>query len=216
MKKWKMILLIVVVILFLLSCVSVNAQVNNGNSENDWFAQCKLSICEHQQGRIISSDGVDKAKMHIEIEDKITDDLEEAQSDITVWIYSDIGTIEPQEVTIVKNSPKSDDISLTSTNPGTARITAKAAHLGNATTEVDFKSPPDPCRLLLTASPNKNVLADGRHPTNFTVKLLDTNGAPIKPPRDVCIHFGTNKGEIPPHNNYIPGKTLWAWELYDT
>lgn len=208
MKKWKIILPIVVVISFLLSCVSVNAQVNNGNNENDWFAQHKLIINVHQEKRTFSSNGVDKAEMHIEIKNKITDQLAEAQSDITVLLDSDIGILKPQKVTIVKNDPKSEDISLTSTDRGIDCITAQAARLGNATARVEFKRPPDPCGLLLTALPNESVLADGMHPTTLTVKLLNSDNEPIKPLLDKYIDIGTNKGEK------IPQIIIYREKLY--
>ena len=78
MKKCKKILPIVVVILLLLCCVSVNAQVNTEYNKNDWTAQYKLDISEHQLNKTFSANGVDEAKMNVVIKNKTTNILAEA------------------------------------------------------------------------------------------------------------------------------------------
>jgi hypothetical protein len=197
MKKWKMILPIVVVISFLLSCVSVNAQVNNGNNENDWFAQHKLSINIHEN-KTFSSNGVDKAKMSIEIRNKTTDRLVEAPFNISIVLRSSIGNVKPREVILVMNGLQSEEILVNSTQPGNASIKAEAANFDVAAyASVEFKPQPDPCELLLTALPNENILADRVHSTTLTVKLLDTNDEPIKPLEDRYIDIGTKGGSMP-------------------
>jgi len=82
MKEWKMILTLVVVISFLLSLVSVNAQVNKGYIEKDWIAHHKLDISKHTLNKTFISNGVDKAKMNIRIRNKTTEKLAKAQSNI--------------------------------------------------------------------------------------------------------------------------------------
>jgi len=195
MKKWKKILLIVVVISLLLGCVSVNAQVNNGYNKTDWTAQHKLDINMHQQNEKFSANGVDKAKMYIVIRNKMTNSLAEAQSDIEVLLRSKIGIIEPQTVTISKGERKSEDVSLTSKKPGIASVIAEAVGFEVATASVEFMPPPVPCELLLTADPTENILADRRHPTTLTVKLLNPDDEPFIPQVDRHIHISTDRGE---------------------
>jgi hypothetical protein len=308
MKKWKMILPIVVVISFLLSGVSVNAQVNNGNNENDWAAHhsldihmprqngqfrangvdeakmniairnketnhlalaqsnievilcatnsiveptrvtifagkamseeisltsrqpgtasveaeaanftvtnarvefvppvlCVLHINMHQQNGQFHANGMDEAKMNIQIRNKDTNSLVLAQSDIEVCLSATNNSIvKPSRITIFEGTQMSEDISLTSTQPGIASVTAEAVvesvdFIEVGTASVEFVSPPVPSKLLLTASPNENVLADGRHPTVLTVKLLDQNEKMFTPLVNLCIDMGTNKGDTPP------------------
>ena len=195
MEKWKKILLIVVVILLLLGGVSVNAQ---GYNEDDWIAQCKLAIFEHQPDKTVRADGVDKAKMNIVIRDKKTNKMDEVQSDVEVLLSSENGTVEPQTVTISKGEVKSEDISLTSTQPGIARVKSEAGGFDVATTSVEFVLPPKPCELSLSARPTENITADGKHPTNLTVKLL-INNDPFIPQVDyIYIDIVTNRGETLP------------------
>jgi hypothetical protein len=199
MKKWKKILLIVVVISLFLGCVSVDAQVNSGYNGNDWTAQHKLDIIMHQQNGKFSANGVDEAKMNIVIRNKMTNSLAGAQSNIEVLFRSSKGIVEPQNITILKDKAMSGDISLTSTQPGIANVIAEAVGFEEATyASVEFVPPPVPCELLLTSFPNENVLADGRHPTTLTVKLLNPDDEPFIPQVDRDIHIWTNRGEKPP------------------
>ena len=198
MKKWKKILLIVVVISLLLGCVSVDAQVNKGYEGNDWTAQHKLGIIMHQQNGKFSANGVDEAKMNIVIRNKMTNCLAEAQSDIEVLLSSNNSIVKPQKVIIFKGKAMSEDVSLTSTQPGIASVIAEAVGFEVATASVEFVPPPVPRELLLTSFPNENVLADGRHPTTLTVKILNPDEEPFMPQVDRYIHIWTNKGEKPP------------------
>ena len=308
MKIWKKIPLIVVIILLLLGGASVDAQVNKGYKGNEWTAHHSLDINMHQQNGQFSANGVDEAKMNIAIRNKSTNDLVNAQSDIEVWLratnsiveptgvtifagkamseeisltsrqpgtasveaeavnftvanarvefvppvlsvlhinmhqqngqfsangvdeakmniqirtkdrnslvfaQSDIevclsatnnSIVKPSRITIFEGKPMSEDISLTSTQPGIASVTAEAVvesvdFIEVGTASLEFVSPPVPSKLLLTASPNENVLADGRHPTILTVKLLDQNEKMFTPLVNLCIDMGTNKGDRPP------------------
>jgi hypothetical protein len=300
MKVWKKITLIVVTILLLLSCVSVDAQVNKGYKGDEWTAQHSLDIHMPQQNGQFRANGVDEAKMNIAIRNKSTNDLAKAQSDIKVWLRATRSSVEPTGVTIFAGKAMSEEISLTSAQPGTASVEAEAANfeVANASLEfvppvlcvlhismhqqngqfrangvdeakmniqirnkdtnslvlaqsdievcinatnsivkprntiiskgktmsgdisltstqpgiasvtaeavanaVDFEDdiasvkfvpPPVPSKLLLTALPNENVLADGVQPTELTVRLFDQNGKIFRPLVNLCIDMGTN------------------------
>ena len=215
MKKCKKILPIVVVILLLLCCVSVNAQVNTEYNKNDWTAQYKLDISEHQLNKTFSANGVDEAKMNVVIKNKTTNILAEALSDIDVLIRSENSIAKPQKVIIFKGEAISEEISLTSTQPGVATVTAEAIGFEVATTSVEFAPPPVPCELLLTAFPNENILADGRHPTTLTVKLLNPDDELFIPQVDKSIDVWTNRGEILPQIK-IPKEKFYGREEFST
>jgi hypothetical protein len=308
MKIWKKITLIVVIILLLLGCASVDAQVNKGYKGNEWTAHHRLDIHMPQQNGQFRANGVDGAKMNIAIRNKTTNDLVNAQSDIEVWLRATNSIVEPTSVTIFAGTAMSEEISLTSRQPGTASVEAEAANfeVANArvefvppvlcalhihmprqngqflangvdeakmniqirnndtnslvfaqsdivvclratnnsivkpskitilegkqmsedisltstqpgiasvtaeavaeavdfieavTARVEFVSPPVPSKLLLTALPNENILADGRNSTELTVKLFDQNDKIFTPPVNLCIDMGTNNGDTPP------------------
>ena len=215
MKKWK-ILLIVVVISLLLGSVSVNAGVNNGDNINDWTAQYKLDINKHQPNKTFSSNGVDTAKMNIVIRNKTTNNLARALSDREVLLGSENSIIKPRKVTIIKGDARSEDISLTSTQPGIAKVKAEGIGFDEvATTSVEFTPPSVPSALLLAAFPNENILADGIHPTRLTVRLLKQDGELFIPQVDRYIDMGTDRGETPPRIK-ISNENYFGKEDYTT
>ena len=198
-KREKILLVMVVISLLLLLCRgSIDAQGNNGYNEDDWETQCKLAISEHQPDKTFSATGEDEAKMNIVIQDRKTNNLAEAQSDIVVLFSSTNGSVKPRTITIVTGSAMSEDISLTSTQPGIAIVTAAAAGFEATSASVKFASPPKPCELRLTAHPNENILADGMHPATLTVKLLNPDDEPFIPQVDTYIDIWTNRGEALP------------------
>lgn len=188
MKKWKNIFTIVVVILFFFSCVSVNAQANN---------EYKLDINQHQLNKTFIA-GLEEAKMNVVIKKKTTNTLAGTLSDIDVLISSENSIVKPQKVTIFKGETQSEEISLTSTESGVAIVTAEAIGFEATTTNVEFKQPTVPRELLITAFPNENILADGKHPTNLTVMLLNPDDEPFIPQVDRYIDVWTNRGETLP------------------
>ena len=210
MKKWKKILPIVVVILLLLGCFSVDARVNGGYgyNEDEWFAQHKLDINEYQQNKTFSATGEDEAIMTIVIRNKTTDHLETAPLDIEVLLRSEKGIVKPQKVTIFKGKPKSEDISLTSTQVGTAIVIAEAVGFEVATTSVKFTPPPRPCELYLTAHPQKSIPANGRDQTKLTAKLLNAEGEVFIPQANEYVDTATNRGETLPQINISKNKPI--------
>jgi hypothetical protein len=204
MKKRKWILPVVAVIslFLLLASVSVDAQETKGYNEDDWTDQCELVILGHESTKTFRADGVDKAKMRIGIAEKDKKAIEpselvlcKAQSDVTVILISENGTVKPQNVTIPKGNIVSEDISLTSTQPGIASITAMAANFNATGTSIKFATPPKPCVLYLDAIPKENITANGSALVRLTAKLLDKNGEPFKPYEDRKIDTWTDRGE---------------------
>ena len=221
MKKWEKILPSVVVIslLLLLGCVSVDAQGNNDYDEGVWTDQCKLNIHEHQSNKTVRADGVDKAKMNIVIRDKKTNQLTKAQSDVKILLNSEKGIIEPQTVTVTisKGEIMSEAISLTSKKPGIARVKAEAAGFEAVSASVEFVPPPKPCKLSFDARPTENITADGKHPTNLSVKLLLINNEPHIPQvDDIYVDIVTNRGENFPKKIKIPKDIGYGEGQYKT
>ena len=197
MKKWKKILPIVIVIPLLLDCVSVDARVNNGYryNEDEWFAHHKLDMHKHQLNKTFSATGDGEAKMNIVIRNKTTNILAKAPLDMEILLRSEKGIVKPQKITIFKGKAISDDITLTSTQVGTAIIIAEAVGFEAATTSVEFTHPLRPCELYLTAHPNKNITANGRDQTKLRIKLLKAEGELFIPQANEYVDIATNRGE---------------------
>ncbi len=208
MKKWKKILPIVVVILLLLGCFSVDARVNDGYgyNEDEWFAQHKLDIHKHQLNRTFSATGEDEAKMNIVIRNKTTNFLAKAPLDMEVLLRSEKGIVKPQKVTIFKGNALSEDITLTSTQVGTAIVIAEAVGFEVAITSVEFTPPLRPCELYLTAHPNKSIPANGRDQTKLAIKLLKAEGELFIPQANEYVDIATNRGETLPQINLSKNK----------
>jgi hypothetical protein len=208
MKKWKKILPIVVVILLLLGCFSVDARVNDGYgyNEDEWFAQHKLDIHKHQLNRTFSATGEDEAKMNIVIRNKTTNFLAKAPLDMEVLLRSEKGIVKPQKVTIFKGKALSEDITLTSTQVGTAIVIAEAVGFEVAITSVEFTPPLRPCELYLTAHPNKSIPANGRDQTKLAIKLLKAEGELFIPQANEYVDIATNRGETLPQINLSKNK----------
>jgi hypothetical protein len=133
--------------------------------------------------------------MNIVIKNKTMNILERAESDIEILLRSERGILKSQKVTIFKDKAMSDDISLTSTQPGIVIIVAEAVGFEVANTSVEFVPPSNPSELKLTARPNENILANGKESTKLTVKLLNPDGSLFVPQVDKQIDIWTDKGE---------------------
>jgi len=204
MEKWKKVLLIITSFLLISGYVPVNAQIDT------WTVQYKLEIHNQQPNKTFGANGEDEAKMNIVIINKTTNILEIAQSDVVVFLRSENGILKTRKITILKGNAQSDDISLTSTEPGIAIVIAEAVGFSEpATTSIKFIQQPNPSELSLTAQPDENIMANGIDSTLLTVKLLNPDGNLFVPQTDVNIDISTNKGDrlppiqIPKNKRYV-------------
>ena len=215
MKNWKKNLTVVAIIslLLVLGTVLVDAQSTN---ENNWTDQCNFEIFIHKPDNVFRADGVDTAIMVIVITLKENAQWVTSQSNVSILLNSKNGTITPMKVTIPKGMGMSEKISLTSTQPGIAKVTAKSVGgFGGANTTIKFATPPKPCELYLKTEPKQNIPANGSALLGITVKLLDKNGQPFKPRKDRIIDTWTNRGDVGPQIT-IYNNTLYGRELFGT
>ncbi len=188
-------LLALVAISLILGSISVKAQVDDKLNEN--ITQYELKIYLFEPSRTFSSDGIDKARMCITLINKTSGGLEHADSDIEVLLKlgSQIGDLSTHEVKILKDSGKSEDFNLTSTQPGTVVVVANAVNFDETNASITFEPPPVPSEIYMEAHPDKNILANNNASTTLTVELLKADGEPFKPSSDINIDLWTTTGE---------------------